>query len=173
MLFRSASPTAITTSVDAALGVDGLGEFYDTSADAQRFYRILELPLTETRDTDGDGMPDTYENQFPLALSPNNPNDGALDYDGDGLTNFQEYLAGTNPQSAASRLFLDGTFASVGRIRLQFNAVANVAYEFQSRVSLSTGVWLNLVSVPAAPSNRTITITNTATPMKYYRVVVP
>ena len=127
----------------------------------------------DTGDTDGDGMPDVYENQFPLALNPNNPNDGTLDYDGDGMTNFQEYLAGTNPQSASSRLFLNGSFESPGRICLQFSAVSNVTYNFQSRVSLSTGVWLNLVSVPSAPSNRTITITNTATPMKFYRMVVP
>ena len=132
----------------------------------------LNIPAG-TGDTDGDGLPDAYETQYPLALNPNNPADAALDYDGDGMTNAQEYLAGTNPQSAASRLFLDGTFASTGRIRLQFNAASNVAYDFQSRVSLSTGIWLHLTSVPAAPSNRTITITNTATPMRFYRVVVP
>ena len=124
-------------------------------------------------DSDGDGMPDAYENQYPLALNPNNPGDGALDYDGDGLTNFQEFLAGTNPQSAASRLFITGSFESTNSIRLQFNAVSNVTYNFQSRVSLSTGSWIQLANVPAALSNRSITITNTATPMKFYRVVVP
>ena len=66
-----------------------------------------------------------------------------------------------------------GSYESFGRIRLQFNAVSNVTYDFQSRPSLSTGAWVNLVNVPPAPSNRTITITNTATPMKFYRVVTP
>ncbi len=124
-------------------------------------------------DTDGDGIPDAWENQYPLAMNANNPADAGEDYDGDGMTNLQEYLAGTNPQDPNSRLLLVGTLESPARIRLQFNAVSNVTYDFQSRTSLSTGTWLNLVNVPAAPSNRTVTITNTATPMNFYRVVVP
>jgi hypothetical protein len=124
-------------------------------------------------DTDADGIPDSWENQYPLAMSPNNPADANQDYDGDGMTNLQEYLAGTNPQNPNSKLLLVGSLESPARIRLQFNAVSNVSYTFQNRPSLSTGTWLNLVAVPAAPSNRTVTITNTATPMKFYRVVVP
>src|SRR6185369_12058110 len=124
-------------------------------------------------DTDGDGIPDAWENQYPLAMNPNNPADAGQDYDSDAMTNLQEYLAGTNPQDANSRLLLIGSFESAGRIRLQFNAVSNVSYTFQNRTSLSTGAWLNLVSVPAAPSNRTVTITNAADPERYYRVVIP
>ncbi len=128
------------------------------------------LVVSASGDSDGDGMPDAWE--LAHGLNPN-LNDAALDADGDGMTNLQEYLAGTDPQSAASRLFVTGSFESTNLIRLQFDAVSNVTYTFQSRVSLSTGVWLNLVSVPAAPINRSITITNPAAPMKFYRVVVP
>ena len=48
-------------------------------------------------DTDGDGIPDWYENLHGL-----NPtiNDSALDLDRDGLTNLDEYLRGTNPHNA-------------------------------------------------------------------------
>lgn len=47
-------------------------------------------------DTDGDGMPDDWERKH--GLDPKNPADGALDADGDGYTNVEEYLNGTNPQ---------------------------------------------------------------------------
>ena len=50
-------------------------------------------------DTDGDGMPDTWENQH--GLDPNT-NDATQDKDGDGYTNLQEYLQGTNPSLASS-----------------------------------------------------------------------
>jgi len=51
------------------------------------------------QDTDGDGLPDSYENRFAF-LDPNDPSDAALDFDGDGLTNLEEFLAGTRPDLA-------------------------------------------------------------------------
>jgi pectate lyase len=50
---------------------------------------------TAPKDTDSDGMPDTWESQH--GLNPNDPADNALDKDGDGYTNVEEYLNGTNP----------------------------------------------------------------------------
>ncbi|MFX1560409.1 MAG: hypothetical protein ACFFBL_07460, partial [Promethearchaeota archaeon] len=44
---------------------------------------------------DNDGMPDSWEMLYGLDM--NNPDDAQLDKDGDGLTNLQEYLLGTNP----------------------------------------------------------------------------
>lgn len=46
-------------------------------------------------DTDGDGMPDVWENKY--GLNPKDPTDANLDKDNDGFTNLQEFLAGTDP----------------------------------------------------------------------------
>ncbi len=46
-------------------------------------------------DDDNDGIPDVWETTY--GLNPLNAEDAGLDSDGDGLTNLQEYLAGTNP----------------------------------------------------------------------------
>ncbi len=43
----------------------------------------------KNKDSDGDGMPDYWEEKY--GLNPNNPRDAALDNDGDKLTNVEEY----------------------------------------------------------------------------------
>lgn len=47
-------------------------------------------------DSDGDGMPDTWEKEH--NLDPNSAADGSADTDGDGYTNVEEFLNSTNPQ---------------------------------------------------------------------------
>ncbi|MDP0500822.1 MAG: polysaccharide lyase [Verrucomicrobiota bacterium JB022] len=49
-------------------------------------------------DTDLDGMPDAWERRY--GLDPEDPADGVRDADGDGYTNLEEYLNGTNPLEA-------------------------------------------------------------------------
>jgi len=53
-------------------------------------------------DSDGDGLPDSYENNYAF-LNPLNTADAALDQDGDGYSNLEEYIVGTNPDSVASK----------------------------------------------------------------------
>ena len=58
----------------------------------------LPLTVSSGADTDGDGVPDDWE--IAHGLNPNDPADATQDPDGDGLTNAQEFLAGTDPQNA-------------------------------------------------------------------------
>ncbi len=54
----------------------------------------------DEQDTDGDGMPDSWEEQY--GLDPNDPSDADKDKDDDGATNLEEYQQGTDPTSADS-----------------------------------------------------------------------
>ena len=53
---------------------------------------------TSEKDSDKDGMPNSWENLF--GLNPNDASDGNNDIDGDQYTNIEEYLNDTDPQIA-------------------------------------------------------------------------
>ena len=50
---------------------------------------------TAPADSDNDGMPDEWERKY--GLDANNADDHSSDKDGDGYTNVEEYLNGTDP----------------------------------------------------------------------------
>ncbi len=104
VLYRGESVTRIDTPVALKLsGNSSSQELIDPSpigTHGMAFYRIREVPIDQPLDSDGDGIDDIYELRHPRFLNPLNPTDAALDYDHDGKSNLQEYLAGTDPTHA-------------------------------------------------------------------------
>jgi hypothetical protein len=124
-------------------------------------------------DTDGDGMPDTWEQLYSFNIL--DPSDANGDEDMDGMTNLQEYLTGTHPRDNQSVLRLKVSLTPANAARVQFDAMSNLSYTMQFRNSAATGTWINLSNVPAVPTNRTVIVTNTVVPSstRFYRVSRP
>lgn len=61
---------------------------------ARAISATLQVNLTQ-EDTDADGMPDDWERYY--GLNPSNAADASTDFDGDGVSNKNEYLAATEP----------------------------------------------------------------------------
>jgi len=134
------------------------------------------VTLTVLADADGDGMWDVWETNyfgnsfgtnFALVLPGADP-------DGDGMSNRDEYIAGTNPTNALSLLniVLTATNANV----LQFVAQMNVSYSVQSRSNLAAAAWINLTNITASSLVRTVQVDTVAAPLgteRYFRVVTP
>ncbi|MBI3880962.1 MAG: hypothetical protein HY301_13000 [Verrucomicrobia bacterium] len=96
-------------------------------------------------DLDGDGVDDAWA-QFYFGHSPLTPAEKAADADGDGKSNFEEYLAGTNPSDAQSVLgFLKLSVDATGKVTVQFQGWPDRAYLLEYADAL--GGW-NPVSSP-------------------------
>lgn len=123
-------------------------------------------------DSDGDGLPDAWEDEFgTFKFIP----DAGSDPDGDGLTNWEEYLAGTHPNNSASALKFQQITASGGNVILQFLASSNRTYSLLFKPTLNIVQWSKLTDIPAHPTNRVVTLTNTVPgdAQRFYRLVTP
>ena len=123
-------------------------------------------------DTDEDGLPDDWETRF--GTDPEVP-DRLADPDRDGMTNIEEYRTGTDPLSAASVLALESLAIDSDRVTLRFPAAANHSYSVLYADRLGGTHWSELADVPAADSDRWVTVEDLApSPSgRFYRVLTP
>jgi hypothetical protein len=134
-------------------------------------YRSLQLDPAQ--DTDGDGIPNGWEQTH--GLDPLNPDDADADPDKDGMSNLQEYQAGTNPTNAASCLKITSLTLTNGSVRVRWSAVGGKHYVVQTNSDLGA-VFSDASPVIAVPGTAE-TVTNYLDPgaatnsrTHYYRI---
>jgi len=88
-LIQWTPPVNVAAGYNVTVQVADGGE-NGAAAASQSFTINVSVP-----DTDNDGMPDSFENQY--GFDPDDPSDAAGDADGDGLSNLEEYQQGSNP----------------------------------------------------------------------------
>lgn len=100
-------------------------------------------PDASDDDDDNDGIPDAWETAY--GLNARDGLDADIDSDGDGLSNRQEYIAGTDPRSALSLFKVDDLDATGGVFRLQFLSRLGREYRVQRKDDLPTaGDWVDI-----------------------------
>jgi hypothetical protein len=132
---------------------------------------VARFNVSALTDADQDELPDDWEAQFGLDAA--NPADRNQDADGDGLTNYEEYIAGTDPTNPASYLRIERIIAS-GVAQLQLGALSNRSYTVQYIDRLGPGPWTTLLQIPARPIDHVETIIDPIwTSNRFYQLVTP
>jgi hypothetical protein len=132
------------------------------------------LGLPGLVDTDGDGLPDSWETQY--GFDKNNPADAAEDADDDGLTNLEEYLCATHPRDPLSYLKVECAYESSGQIVLRFLAVEGKTYTLLYRDAAEGGAWQRLADLGAQPTTHIVTVpdpTAETVLQRFYRLATP
>jgi hypothetical protein len=130
---------------------------------------FFEVQPTVT-DDNFDGLEDVFQRQyFPLFTAANAAPDA--DPDADGMNNFSEYIAGTNPTNAASVLKMLSVTRSGNTATLRWLSGNGKKYQLLYRANLASGGWSNLGSVVIASGTNTQFTDSTATnAVRFYRV---
>lgn len=122
----------------------------------------VRLDLTLGQDSDGDGIPDAWE-QSQLYAGGVMPGDNGWDlslmsrdgdFDGDGVSNWTEYIAGTFATDPTDYLDLQVVGARSGRLQLRFFGIYGKVYTLQASTDLQTWTTASFyLSDPAPPED--------------------
>ena len=125
--------------------------------------------ISSGSDSDGDLLPDAWE----LLKLGTKRTYGATDSDGDGASNYDEYIADTNPDDAADQFrIVEEQVAGGGTLNtLVWNSSLKRFYTIEKQRTLSTN-WidsgLGLISPDGITTSRQVVETNSTS--KFYRV---
>ena len=109
----------------------------------------------------GDGIPNGWKQQY--GLNPLDPTVANADPDGDGLSNLQEFLAGTDPTNSASTLQITSLQAQGNDVLITWSAVTSRTYAVELATNTFDGSYtnaFNALATVAVPPSPAITSTN-------------
>ncbi len=130
----------------------------------------VRLNSSNAMDSDGDGMPDAYE--LANGFNQNNASDASQDADADGVSNLEEYLAGTDPLNASSIFRITGLNRVGDDLVLSFLGGTGKNYSIERATNLPSPTWLTITNI-ASGTNISVTITNfggAQMPRGFYRL---
>jgi hypothetical protein len=122
-------------------------------------------------DNDADGMDDNWE--LDHGFNPFDPTDATADADNDGVSNLQEFIAGTDPRDDESFLAIE-KIETGANPAVTFDAAPNRSYTIQYTDSLSPANWQKLSDVFGGATGSEARVPDQpGAGTRYYRIVTP
>jgi len=127
-------------------------------------------------DANRNGISDAWEKYYFGSVTTNRTQ--FTDTDGDGMSDYAEFIAGTDPTNAASKLvFLSATLQTNDQVQLQWSAIGGRLYQvLAAPASTNLSSWAPISDWLQAPilqpSPMSYTATNATQRSRFYRVQV-
>ena len=133
----------------------------------------LSVPLIVMSDFDADHMGDAWE--VANGYSTNNAADALMDDDGDGFSNLQEFLAGTNPKDKNSYLKIDSIAHGAAGTQVGFTGRTSRGYTLQFRAAVDRGDWQVADQVPGRTNDAALVAMDSLpdSAARLYRIITP
>lgn len=147
-------------------------DFNGQALPASGSWDIGAMQFLPTADYDNDGMADGWEFDHGLNISSN---DAAADNDGDGASNYAEYLADTNPTNTLSRFHIESIMKNATGFAVSFASSASRRYTLYHRPNLDSGGWMNIptqTDILGSGGVDTLTDPSPTGTQRFYRVGV-
>jgi hypothetical protein len=121
-------------------------------------------------DANQNGISDAWEQYYFGSVTASRTQ--RTDSDGDGMSDYAEFIAGTDPVNPASRFYFTGETVQSNLVQMQWTVVTNRLYQVSVSTNLqawqpATG-WMQASNAPAM----SYTVTNTRSGSRFYRVQV-
>jgi len=147
---------------DGDLDGDGIADTIEglVDTDGDGLFDVEDL------DSDGDGMSDQFEQMYSFDFQ--DAADALLDSDSDGVSNFEEYVAGTSPRDSDERFSLEGTVANPA-FKVSFAGIAGRNYSLYRTLDL-TQPWGMPVMSTALTENVVVEYNDQISSQGFYRV---
>jgi hypothetical protein len=165
----------LATNMYFATGTNGNVILYNNTGDTNKYLvaNAMMWVYDAAQDYSSNGAVPAWWANFYFGTNVNGSVSGSADADGDGYSNFAEYVFGTDPTDAASYLHFTVSPVSSNVVAVTFSPwQGGRAYQLQAATNLASPLWTTLTNRLTQNTNGsgTFTVTQTNAAAAFYRL---